>query len=347
MVPWPLGCCLAFLLLIAGAQAAPPASSVVCASCHRAEALAHPSTSMSHALEAVADCTILRSNPKFGFRYGAYSYQIVREGTRSIYSVTDGHQTLTVPIAWAFGLGSAGQTYVYQWNGHWYESSVTYFRALHGPDLTLGFKSRSPRNLEEAAGRIMTLPEARDCFNCHSTNAVHQGRLQFERLMPGVQCERCHGAATTHLQALKAGDVQRAAMPQLGKLTNDELSNFCGQCHRTWAQINMNGPHDINNIRFQPYRLTNSRCYDPADRRISCVACHDPHQEVEHQAGAYDTKCLACHGKVEPAGRAIHCPVSQKECVTCHMPKYELEGAHNRFTDHQIRIVHTGEQYPG
>jgi hypothetical protein len=33
--------------------------------------------------------------------------------------------------------------------------------------------------------------------------------------------------------------------------------------------------------------------------------------------------------------------------VTCHMPKYELEGAHNRFTDHQIRIVRTGEPYPG
>ena len=127
------------------------------------------------------------------FRHGAYSYQIVRAGDRSIYTVTDGQQTLTVPIAWAFGLGSAGQTYVYQWNGHWYESSISYFRELHGADVTLGFRSRSPRNLEEAAGRIMTVPETRDCFNCHSTNAVHQGRLQFEGMTPGVQCQRCHG----------------------------------------------------------------------------------------------------------------------------------------------------------
>ena len=80
--------------------------TAVCASCHRSEALAQPSTSMGHALEAVADCTILRSNPKLAFRHGAYSYLIVREGDRSIYSVTDGHQTFTVPIAWAFGLGT-------------------------------------------------------------------------------------------------------------------------------------------------------------------------------------------------------------------------------------------------
>ena len=340
-----------FLTLIAGAQGAAPASAIVCASCHRAESLTQPSTSMGHALEAVADCTILRSNPKLALRHGAYSYQIVREGDRSIYSVSDGHQTLTVPIAWAFGLGSAGQTYVYQWNGHWYESSVSYFRVLHGADLTLGFRSRSPRNLEEAAGRIMTLPETRDCFNCHATNAVHQGRLQFERLLPGVQCQRCHGEAATHMEAMKTGDVKRAAMPQLGKLTNDQLSDFCGQCHRTWAQINMNGPHDINNIRFQPYRLTNSKCYDASDRRISCTACHDPHREVEHQAEAYDAKCLACHGGAKRAATThpvkSHCPVSPKDCVTCHMPKYELEGAHNRFTDHQLRIVRTGELYPG
>jgi Cytochrome c554 and c-prime len=331
---------LTLLAGFAGVQAAPAAPAIVCASCHRVESLTQPATSMGHALEAVTDCTILRSNPKLALRHGAYSYQIVREGDRSIYSVTDGHQTLTVPIAWAFGLGSAGQTYVYQWNGHWYESSVTYFRALRGADLTLGFRSRSPRNLEEAAGRIMTLPETRDCFNCHATNAVHQGRLQFERLTPGVQCQRCHGDTAAHVEAMKTGDVKRAAMPQLGKLTTDQLSDFCGQCHRTAAQINMNGPHDINNIRFQPYRLANSKCYDASDRRISCTACHDPHREVEHGAEAYDAKCLACHRT------AKRCSVSPKDCVTCHMPKYELEGAHNRFTDHQIRIVRAGEPYP-
>jgi hypothetical protein len=28
------------------------------------------------------------------------------------------------------------------------------------------------------------------------------------------------------------------------------------------------------------------------------------------------------------------------------MPKIELPGAHARFTDHQIRIVRSGEAYP-
>ena len=73
------------------------------------------------------------------------------------------------------------------------------------------------------------------------------------------------------------------------------MSDFCGQCHRTWAQIAINGPRGILNVRFQPYRLANSKCYDAADRRIRCTACHDPHRDVETSAAAYDAKCARCH----------------------------------------------------
>src|SRR2546428_7033456 len=100
-------------------------------------------------------------------------------------------------------------------------------------------------------------------------------------------------------------------MPQLGKLTTEEMSDFCGQCHRTLSQIATDGPHDVNSVRFQPYRLTNSKCYDSADVRIRCTACHDPHQEVEKTPAFYDARCLACHALRDsakaapvPAGRS-------------------------------------------
>ena len=31
------------------------------------------------------------------------------------------------------------------------------------------------------------------------------------------------------------------------------------------------------------------------------------------------------------------CLVSQKDCITCHMPKVEIPGSHFQFTDHRIR----------
>ena len=138
-------------------------------------------------------------------------------------------------------------------------------------------------------------------------------------------------------------------MRKLSALNAEELSDLCGQCHRTWAQIAAEGPHDINNVRFQPYRLVNSKCYDPSDRRISCAACHNPHQEVVALDSFYDRACLACHAAGHVAGGksgAKSCPTAKENCVTCHMPKLELPGSHYKFTDHRIRIVNAKAGYP-
>jgi hypothetical protein len=308
---------------------------------------------MAHALEAAADSTILKSNPNLVFQEGPFTFRITREGDRSIYTVTQGTASFAAPLAFSFGLGSAGQTYVYERNGAWYESRVSYYEAIRGLDVTLGHKKLAAESPEVAAGREVSLQESVECFGCHATHAVRGGRLQLEVLAPGVQCDRCHESAEKHAIAVKTGDATNAAIRRLGRLSTEEMSDFCGQCHRTWSQIAMKGPHNINNVRFQPYRLTNSRCYDPTDRRISCVACHDPHREVERTAAHYDAKCLACHAEgintpsAKQARRAKTCPAATRNCVSCHMPKYEIPGSHNLFSDHQIRIAKPGEPYPG
>jgi hypothetical protein len=318
-----------------------------CVSCHRAQAREQPDTGMGRALESVTARGILHANPSLVFREGAYSYQIVRQQDRSIYTVTDGKATITTPLAWAFGLGAAGQTYVYQWKGNWYESRVSFYQKTGGLDLTMGALNAAPQTLEEAAGRRMSLKDSVECFHCHATNAIRANQVETDHMQPGVQCERCHGPSEKHVAAIKSGDVKEASMRKLGALTTEEMSDFCGQCHRTWSKIAMDGPHDLNNVRFQPYRLTNSKCYDAADARIRCVACHDPHREVEHNAAFYDAKCLACHGALAPRPAAAKvCRTAAEKCVSCHMPKYEIPGSHNLFSDHWIRVVKAGEAYP-
>ncbi|MGH7246845.1 MAG: multiheme c-type cytochrome, partial [Pseudomonadota bacterium] len=80
------------------------------------------------------------------------------------------------------------------------------------------------------------------------------------------------------------------------------------------------------------------------DARISCVACHDPHQELDRTDSDYDSKCQACHGGGKRMARA--CKVSQRDCVSCHMPKLAMPGSHYKFTDHEIRIVRANAPYP-
>ncbi len=81
-----------------------------CATCHPAQAKPFTSASMEHAMESVAECSVLRNHQLMTLNANGYSYRIERKGDQSLYSVTDGKQTLTIPIGWAFGLGAAGQT---------------------------------------------------------------------------------------------------------------------------------------------------------------------------------------------------------------------------------------------
>ena len=296
---------------------------------------------MGHALELVTDCTILRDHRLLNVQHGPYTYTIRREGDRSIYSVTDGTDTITVPIGWAFGLGEAGQTYVFKREGILYESRVSFYRAVGGLDLTFGAAANEPKNLAQAAGREMTRDDVVGCFGCHSTGAVRGNTPQLEQLKAGVLCENCHPQGPHHMERVLAGDAKGAVMPHLASLTTEETSDFCGRCHRTWADIAARGPHTMANVRFQPYRLTNSKCYDADDARIRCTACHDPHVEVERGAAKYDARCLACH-----TGKQKICKVARQGCSDCHMPKTELPGAHRQFTDHMIRVVRVNEPYP-
>lgn len=319
-----------------------------CGKCHT-EARSQPSTNMARALETVAQCRILIDHPLLTATYGRFSYRIERKGDQSLYSVADGKTNITMPIRWALGASSAmGQTYILESNGELYESRISWFRELNGLGPTLGGGNSLPADVNEAAGRRMSHDDKLHCFGCHATNAAQRADLTLAKMTPGVQCAHCHQATEAHLAAMTHSSGKPAipaGLADLHDLSAEQAANFCGQCHRTWAEIAMQNNPNIANVRFQPYRLTESKCYDPDDARISCLACHDPHVESSAQPVDYDAKCQACHGGGKSAARA--CTVSKNNCVKCHMPKIDLPGAHYKFSDHRIRIVKPNEPYPG
>ena len=330
------------LPLIATAASA-MAGDAACMACHNTLTAHYRATPMAQALEKAEDCNILKQHLDLRFQEGPYQSRIVRLGEGSALTLTRGSDTFTVPLLWAFGRGQAGQTYVFEYNGAFYESRVSFYNALNALDLTMGAMGSKPQSIVEAAGRRMDIIGARDCFACHSGGGVSEGKLHLESLIPGVTCESCHAAAGQHAEAVRSGDATAAKLQHLGALSADDAADLCGRCHRTWSQIALNGPRGVNNVRFQPYRLANSKCYDGADARIRCTACHNPHEALQTNLASYDRKCAACHST------ALHtkvCRVAKANCAGCHMPKVELPGAHARFTDHQIRIARAGDPYP-
>lgn len=329
-----------------------PKTETACVSCHRERAETQPQTPMGRASALPGANPVLEQNPKLTVRKGPYTYTVETHGGESTYSVSDGTRTITVPIHWNFGAGA--QTWILEHNGKRYESAVSYYPSIRGLDFTTGDEDLKPQNLDEAIGREIFMPETKVCFGCHTSNSLTNGKLTLGSMRPGVTCEHCHAGTMEHLSDAINGDVS-VTPPDLRKLTSEDISNFCGQCHRSWETVVRNHWRGTLTVRFQPYRLANSKCFDGADARISCIACHDPHVNIVRDDATYDSKCLACHSSARtntasastlPGDHAQTCPVAKSGCVSCHMPKVKLPNGLMTFTDHEIRIVKAGEPFP-
>ena len=359
---WVCGTALASVVLaFGGASAQEKAAApepVACGTCHLGVVNAYAQAPMRHAMEPGNGDPALQAHPSLSAQQNGYTYTVQTKDGKSTYTVTGAGGSLTLPLRWI--LGQHSQTWVLEKDGRFYESMVSYFAKDQSLATTPGDDAIVPHTLTEAMGRELSIWEVRNCFTCHATGFNPEEEPAPEKLTGGLNCERCHAGADKHMADAQQ-DNFKSIPKSLKKMNAGETSDFCGQCHRTWDKVVREGWHGPATVRFQPYRLANSRCFDSADKRIGCIACHDPHQQVNRSEAYYDTKCLACHAggaaavkksaaaskpaaAAAPVGKA--CPVAKEKCVHCHMPKVDLAGGHAVFTDHQIRVVRAGEAYP-
>ena len=341
---------LVFALML---LAAPDKVRIVssCSTCHRPLAAAHAQTWMSKAQQHAPQSPVLTSHPDMSASIGPFLFRIQTSDGAAIYSASRGANTVSVPLLWALGAGELAQTYIFERGGSFFESRASFYRAVNGLDLTIGHEPFDPKTPEEALGRRLTQGEVIACFGCYSASSPVASENQqsrgsaswIENRIAGVQCENCHADSWRHA----AGLLDKAPAPVVpirlkGSLA-EEISQLCGACHKTYEDVKAHGPSGIHNVRLQPYRLTLSKCYDPSDARIACTACHDPHhREMERvDSKSYDKACLACHRAPKKT-----CPVAKADCVSCHMPRYEIPGSYFRFSDHNIRVARPGAPYP-
>jgi hypothetical protein len=336
---------------------APPrkdyAGADACARCHAKEFAAQQQTSMAHAALRPPLATLARADAALRYTQGSFTTTIHPDAHGDTYSVSRGGERLEAPILYSFGEGVLGQTFLLEHDGTFFESQLTYYPSIRGLDVTPGHSAGPPVDLESAFGAAQSAEAATQCFNCHTTAATARWQLDAKHLTPGVSCEACHGPGARHVAAMERKDEEAGLQAILNPagLQPVDLVDFCGACHRAPLDVvkeKLVAPIDV---RFQPYRLTKSRCWSKPDARIACLACHDPHQPLERNPAVYDSKCLACHRtQTDAAPRsdtaARVCPVRSDRCTSCHMPRYQVAQMHGSFTDHYIRIVRPGDPFP-
>lgn len=331
-----------------------------CQACHAEKVASQSANAMGrnlvHANEH--DDKVLAAHQHLTFTVAQYHYLIESDPSHSLYSVTDGKETLSWPLLWAFGTPRVGQSYLFKKeDGRFYEARVTYFPSLKTLGFTPSRDLAAPKDVAEAMDRQVPAAEIGRCFGCHSTASNIAGSFNEATLIPGVTCEACHGPGARHSAEMKEFVAGKRApgSPSIfnsAHLDPSDQVDFCGACHGTWWDVKLSGTHGPSTTRSAPYRLVTSKCWGiKGDARLVCTACHDPHQPLQTAASDYDRACLRCHaGSVAAKPTADHpgkaCPVAQKNCTTCHMPKVYVPEMHDNFTDHRIRIARAGEPFP-
>jgi hypothetical protein len=240
------------------------------------------------------------------------------------------------------------ESYLY-WKGNQiFQLPMSYFHALNGWTNSPGFDSTAA-NFSRIIGRR--------CFECHSSyikelpsqnqSLADQPNFDKNSLILGIDCERCHGPGTNHVNYHLAYPDEKKAkyMATYSSLSRSQKMDMCAVCHSgNKSQIirslfafkpgrnlsDFKEPTLYQNVvdstkldvhGNQSQLLATSKCF--INSSMDCSTCHNVHVNERQNLALYSQRCMNCHTtanhnfcKMAPTIGAM----IKSNCIDCHMP---------------------------
>lgn len=282
----------------------------------------------------------------------------------------DGRDTvhkLVQRVDYVIGSGQHTNSHIFNKNGYLYQAPITFYTQKHRWDLAPGFEKGASSRFK----RMIQL----ECMTCHNgyPDFDRNSENKYHSVMTGIDCERCHGPGSLHVQARQTSTpVDTSKTPDYTivnprRLSTELQNNVCQRCHLQGITVLNDGKtfydfrpgmklSEVMNVFMPEYegaqdkmimashveRMKKSECYVQSGK-MSCITCHKPHVSVKFTPLAqYLNACMGCHSGAQEQKQcteklSVRATVGD-DCVKCHMPRNgSIDIPHVAVTDHFIR----------
>jgi hypothetical protein len=338
------------------------AGSAACASCHK-----NISESHRHTAHFLTSQPAKASYIKGSFNPGENTFilndrvHVVMEKRKdSFYQVAylDGSERQANSIDIVIGSGTKGQTYLDWSNNALFQLPVSYFSLANQWTNSPGYPGMI----------VYNRPISSRCLECHSTyvekvSSAESPSEEFnrEKILYGVDCEKCHGPAASHIefQSKHPEDTIGKYIINPANLSRKQNLDLCAMCHggrlrktkpsftfapgdklEDYFSQDSVGRHtaDIDVHGNQYGLLAASKCFKMSE--MTCNSCHNVHENERGRLSIISQRCLSCHGnehqKICPMTKTIGSSI-REDCISCHMPKQ---------TSRSITVLLQGSEIP-
>jgi tetratricopeptide (TPR) repeat protein len=134
-------------------------------------------------------------------------------------------------VDYIIGSGQHTNSHIYNSNGYLYQMPMTFFSQKKQWDFPPGFENGFNTHFNRKIGL--------ECISCHNAipDFVQGSENKFNNLPEGINCERCHGPGSIHIQQRSSGsqvDTSKYidySIVNPGKLSVERQFDVCQRCH--------------------------------------------------------------------------------------------------------------------
>jgi Cytochrome c554 and c-prime len=326
------------------------ANSEKCAGCHKEIYESHIKT--AHYLTAQP---AIEKYIKGSFQKGknTYSYNpsillSMEKRDSGFYQVVyyKGEEKKDMRFDIVIGSGIMGQSFLTWRNNQLYQLPITYFTAADQWSNSPGF----PPNRV-----LIDRPVTSRCLECHASfaqgisgTALEPIEFDHNKIIYGVDCQKCHGPAAKHVEYQTQHPQEKMAKYIINpaKLSRVQQLDVCALCHGgniqktkpsfeftagknlsdyftidTLNDIVQNSANvDVHGNQYALLRA--SKCFR-VSTVMTCNTCHNTHENERGKVELFSQRCMSCHNPAADNFKtATHTAITaiEKNCIDCHMP---------------------------